>query len=95
MRGGEVHILHLFRRTHEPALLRDLDIFFLIRHRLRSHQVSPSVVQGDCLEIVLVRLIQKIHPCPYSLLLTGKIIFLYYVVIHCVRYLPHADQIVL
>ena len=81
---GKMHIFHLFHRLLVPALSGHIRILFLRRHRLRRQQASIIVINGNTAEIILVRLIQKIHLRLYILLLTGKITFLYHVVVHCI-----------
>ena len=61
MRGREMQILHLGRRTPKPALLPHIRILLLHRNRRRTEQGPVPTVERKGNQIVSIRLVEQLH----------------------------------
>ena len=91
MRRGKMHVLHLSRRLRKPFLIHDVEVVLLRGNRRRRNQSSVVGIAGDADQIVLVRLIEKVHLLIKRV--RRQILVLNNAVVHGVGNTPHVAQI--
>ena len=88
-----MHVLHLSRRLRKPFLIHDVEVVLLRGNRRCSNQSSVVGIAGDADQIVLVRLIEKVHFLIKRV--RRQILVLNNAVVHGVGNTPHVAQITL
>ena len=86
-------IFHLAFRLNEPLLRRNIDLLFLRHNRLCCKQLPIVRIYSDASQLVFIGLIKQLHLFLDLCQIRNEIGFLDNVVICCIRYLPHIDQV--
>ena len=90
---GKMHIGNLLCRIREPWLSCNSDTLLLKCNRFRHNQLSFHIIKCNTLYLILVRFINKIELLVE--LRIGNIIYLYNIIVYCVRKLSHALKVLL
>ena len=90
MRQGEMHILNLLLCICIPVLFRCLYALLAFRNRLCHKLCTIAVIQSHALNLVCVDFIKQTELAVK--IITGDIIFLNDIIIHCIHYLTDIQQ---
>ena len=91
MRQGEMHILNLLLCVCIPVLFGCLYALLAFRNRLRHKLCTIAVIQRHALNLVCVDFIKQTELAVK--IITGDIIFLNDIIIHCIHYLTDIQQL--
>ena len=86
-----MHILNLLLCVCIPVLFGCLYALLAFRNRLRHNQIAFIIIQCHALDLVCINLIKQTELS--FKFLTGYIIFLNDIIIHCIHYLTDIQQL--